>query len=33
MEFLNVKREKEDHKEKVLTKGTTKGKFFTTSRR
>ena len=28
MEFLNIKREKEDHKEKVLTKGTIKGKVF-----
>ena len=28
MEFLNIKREKEDHKEKVLTQGTIKGKVF-----
>lgn len=28
MEFLNIKREKEDNKEKVLTKGAVKGKVF-----
>lgn len=28
MEFINIKREKEEHKEKVLTKGTIKGKVF-----
>ena len=28
MEFLNIRRVKEDHKEKVLTKGTVKGKVF-----
>lgn len=28
MGFLNIKQEKEDYKEKVLTKGTIKGKVF-----
>lgn len=28
MEFLNIKQVKEDHKEKVLLKGTIKGKVF-----
>ena len=28
MEFLNIKHEKQDHKEKILTKGTVKGKTF-----
>lgn len=28
MGFLNIKQEKEDHKEKVLTQGTIKGKVF-----